>query len=71
MFEKHLEMCQQRKVKNFLTPKERASLKVQHRRERDRRICDQIRAVILADEGLKCLQGSLFFVLHASRLDPL
>jgi transposase len=38
-------------MKNFLTSEEKASLKGQHRRERDRRICDRIRAVILADEG--------------------
>lgn len=38
-------------MKNFLTPEERASLKGQHRRERDKLIWDRIKAVLLADEG--------------------
>jgi len=38
-------------MNRFLREGERATLKAQHRRERDRRICDRIRAVILADDG--------------------
>jgi transposase len=38
-------------MKNFLTLEERANLKGQHRRERDRRICDRIKAVLLSDDG--------------------
>ena len=38
-------------MKNFLRPEERASLKGQHRRERDKRICDRIKAVLLSDDG--------------------
>lgn len=36
---------------NFLNNEERAELKTQHKRERDRRICDRIKAVLLHDEG--------------------
>ena len=35
----------------FLTDDERAYLKAQHKRERDRRICDRIKAVLLFDRG--------------------
>jgi transposase len=35
----------------FLSDQERAQLKAQHKRERDRRICDRIKAVLLFDEG--------------------
>jgi len=35
----------------FLSDEERARLKVQHKRERDKRICDRIKAVLLYDEG--------------------
>jgi len=35
----------------FLTEEERAQLKAQHKRERDRRICDRIKAVLLCDKG--------------------
>lgn len=34
-----------------MRPEERASLKGQHRRERDKRICDRIKAVLLSDDG--------------------
>lgn len=36
---------------NFLSDEERANLKWQHKRERDRRICDRIKAVLLYDKG--------------------
>jgi hypothetical protein len=35
----------------FLTDQERTQLKMQHKRERDKRICDRIKAVLLSDEG--------------------
>lgn len=35
----------------FLTDQKRTQLKEQHKRERDKRICDRIKAVLLADEG--------------------
>ena len=38
-------------MKDFLSPDERSKLKLQHRHERDKRICDRIKAVLLADEG--------------------
>ncbi len=37
----------------FLTDKERNQLKVQHKRERDGRIRDRIKAVLPIDNGLK------------------
>lgn len=36
---------------SFLNDQERASLKLHHKRERDKRICDRIKAVLLADKG--------------------
>jgi len=36
---------------NFLDDKERAKLKIQHKRERDGRIRDRIKAVLLHDRG--------------------
>ena len=36
---------------NFLTEQERQQLKFQHKRERDKRICDRIKAILLYDEG--------------------
>jgi hypothetical protein len=35
----------------FLSDNERAQLKAQHKRERDKRICDRIKAVLLCDKG--------------------
>jgi hypothetical protein len=35
----------------FLSDAERAQLKTQHRRERDKRVCDRIKAVLLFDKG--------------------
>ena len=36
---------------NFLTEQERHQLKLQHKQERDKRICDRIKAILLHDEG--------------------
>ena len=36
---------------NFLNEHEREQLKAQHRKERDRRVCDRIKAVLLYDKG--------------------
>lgn len=36
---------------NFLNEHEREQLKAQHRKERDKRICDRIKAVLLHDKG--------------------
>ena len=38
-------------MKDFLSPEQRNKLKLQHRHERDKRVCDRIKAVLLADEG--------------------
>jgi DNA-binding NarL/FixJ family response regulator len=35
----------------FLSDDERAQLRAQHRKERDKRICDRIKAVLLFDKG--------------------
>ena len=38
-------------MKHFLSTKDRDDLKVRHRTERDKRVCDRIKAVLLSDEG--------------------
>lgn len=36
---------------NFLTDNERSNLRAQHKKERDKRVCDRIKAVLLHDKG--------------------
>lgn len=36
---------------NFLTDQERIQLRLRHKRERDKRVCDRIKAILLYDEG--------------------
>ena len=43
---------------SFLNDKERTQLRVQHKKERDKRICDRIKAVLLYDEGWTFMQIS-------------
>lgn len=43
-------------MKDFLTDEERASLQKQHRKERDKRVCDRIKAVLLRDKGWTWMQ---------------
>jgi transposase len=38
-------------MKDFLTPEGRNKLRLQHKQERDKRVCDRIKAVLLADKG--------------------
>ena len=38
-------------MQNFLSQQERENLKAQHKKERDKRICDRIKAVLLFDQG--------------------
>lgn len=38
-------------MKNFLQPEETELLRAQHKKERDKRICDRIKAVLLFNEG--------------------
>lgn len=38
-------------MQNFLSPEERNNLRVQHKKERDKRVCDRIKAVLLYDKG--------------------
>ena len=35
----------------FLSPEKRNKLKLHHKQERDKRVCDRIKAVLLADKG--------------------
>lgn len=43
-------------MRNFLSDNERNILRAQHRRERDKRICDRIKAVLLYDKGWTLIQ---------------
>lgn len=43
--------CVQNLSMNFLTHEERLNLRFQHKKERDKRICDRIKAVLLHDKG--------------------
>jgi transposase len=45
-------------MRNFLTDDERSSLKVQYKQERDKRVCDRIKAVLLYDKGWTLMQIS-------------
>ena len=45
-------------MRNFLSEKERQLLKTQHRKERDGRIRDRIKAVLMSDEGWTLMQIS-------------
>lgn len=38
-------------MKGILTPEARAALKIQHKKERDKRVCDRIKAVLAYDDG--------------------
>ena len=38
-------------MQNFLSQEEREELRAQHKKERDKRICDRIKAVLLHDKG--------------------
>jgi len=40
----------------FLNDQQRAQLRAQHKQERDRRVCDRIKAVLLFDKGWTCEQ---------------
>jgi transposase len=39
------------KIMHFLSEQEKALLKAQHKKERDKRICDRIKAILLYDDG--------------------
>lgn len=43
-------------MKSFLSEEERILLKFQHKQERDKRICDRIKAVLLYDKGWTLMQ---------------
>ena len=48
---------------HFLTDRERIQLKTQHKKERDKRICDRIKAIILSDEGWTPQQIAKFLLI--------
>lgn len=56
---------------NFLIDEERYLLRIQHKKERDKRICDRIKAVLLHDKGWSfqqiaeayCFQAKLFAII--------
>jgi len=43
-------------MRNFLTEAERDQLRSQHKKERDKRVCDRIKAVLLYDKGWTLMQ---------------
>lgn len=43
-------------MRNFITDYERSNLMIQHKKERDKRICDRIKAVLLYDKGWALMQ---------------
>jgi len=53
---------------SFLTNEERAQLKAQHKKERDKRICDRIKAVLLRDNGWTWMQISEVLLLSEEML---
>ena len=42
----------------FLSDEERSQLRTQHKKERDKRICDRIKAILLYDKGWNIVQIS-------------
>jgi len=55
-------------MKNFLSDEERDLLKKQHKKEKDKRICDRIKAVLLKDEGWTWMQISHALLLSEEAL---
>ena len=53
---------------NFLTDEERASLQQQHKKERDGRVRDRIKAVLLRDKGWTWMQISDALLLSEETL---
>ena len=70
-------------IMSFLSKEEREGLRAKHKRERDRRICDRIKAVLLYDEGWSYeeiahalllssngIKGHIFEYKNAKKLKP-
>ena len=53
---------------SFLSDEERTQLRVQHKKERDKRICDRIKAVLLRDKGWTWMQISEALLLSEETL---
>ena len=51
------------KIITFLSDEDRFHLRVQHKKERDKRICDRIKAGLLYDEGWSLMQISHVLLL--------
>jgi transposase len=52
------------KTMHFLSEQERTQLKIQHKRERDKCICDRIKAILLYDEGWTPAQIAKVLLLY-------
>ena len=55
-------------MKNFLTDSQKITLQAQHKKERDKRICDRIKAVLLRDKGWTWMQISEVLLLSEAVL---
>ena len=53
-----------------LTQNQRDELKSQHRKERDKRVCDRIKAVLAYDDGLSYLEISRILLLDDETIRP-
>jgi transposase len=50
-------------TKHFLTQNEKDILKARHRQERDKRLCDRIKSILLLDDGWSCAQVAYALLL--------
>ncbi|HEV3269767.1 MAG TPA: winged helix-turn-helix domain-containing protein, partial [Candidatus Rhabdochlamydia sp.] len=48
---------------SFLTQNEKGILKARHRQERDKRLCDRIKSILLLDDGWSCAQVAYALLL--------
>jgi DNA-binding NarL/FixJ family response regulator len=58
-------------MSEFLTPQEKESLKKKHRQEKNRRVADRIKAVLLADKGWSYRQISEALLLDEQTVSDL
>lgn len=56
-------------MKNFLTDEKRKELRAAHRKERDRRVADRIKAVILKDQGWPCNKIAVALMLDQETIN--
>ena len=55
-------------MKNFLSEEEKSSLRKKHKKERDKRVCDRIKAVLLRDKGWTWMQTAEALLLSEEML---